>query len=116
MRRRVYHGRINRTLEWTVVVLFHVLVATGVALVGTGASSLQSENPTPNALSLVDAGIGLLTASWVILSIWTAISHLPTQQVPTAAAFREGKIVSGHPACQDTNVCGFEANMAPHLL
>lgn len=82
--------------------LFHVLVATGVALVGTGASALQSDHATPNDLTLVNIGLGILTASWVLLCIWSSISYLPTQKDTKAPAHRHGTIVSrilGAPAC-----------------
>ncbi|AEO67513.1 aa703609-746e-4304-a73b-e246a9707016 [Thermothielavioides terrestris] len=90
---RTHHGLRNTKPEWIAVALFHVLVATSVALVGTGSSALEGDHPTAKDLSLVDAGVGLLTASWVLLCIGTAISFLPSQQNTAAPAHRQGTIL-----------------------
>lgn len=72
--RRIYRGNPNNRVEWTCVFFFHVVVATGVGLVGAGASALQGEHAIQNDLMLVDAGISLLTAAWVFLVVWTVFS------------------------------------------
>ncbi|KAK3332670.1 hypothetical protein B0T19DRAFT_439483 [Cercophora scortea] len=77
---RVYRNpNLNTAFEWTLVGVFHVLVATGVALIGAGASSLQGSQPKASDLNLVDVGIALLTTSWALLVIWGSVSLLPSQ-------------------------------------
>ncbi|KAL2179259.1 uncharacterized protein P884DRAFT_240045 [Thermothelomyces heterothallicus CBS 202.75] len=87
---RIYHSRVNRAQEWSLVAVFHLLVATGVALVGSGASDLQSDHPTSRDLKLVKVGIGLLTASWAVLCLWTGISCMPSQKDKSAPRHRQG--------------------------
>ncbi|KAI1363184.1 hypothetical protein F5Y08DRAFT_251708 [Xylaria arbuscula] len=91
---RVYRGLRSSKLEWWVVGLFHLIVATGVALVGTGASALeQSSNATQSDLVLLDVGVALLTASWLILCFWTAISFRSSHHVEAAVAHIEGTVL-----------------------
>jgi len=69
-------------------------VVIAVALVGKGASALQSDHHSSKDISLLNAGIGLLTASWVILCLWAGISYMPGQGDISAPAHRQGTIVS----------------------
>ncbi|KAH9906542.1 hypothetical protein F4778DRAFT_655942 [Xylariomycetidae sp. FL2044] len=81
-------------LEWWAVGTFHVIVATGVALVGTGAAALeQSSEATQSDLVLLDVGVSMLAASWLILCFWTAISFLPAQQIKTATSHSGGTVL-----------------------
>ncbi|KAL7935664.1 hypothetical protein V8C35DRAFT_297886 [Trichoderma chlorosporum] len=68
-----YNDPLDKKMEWTVVLLFHGLVATGVAILAAGTSKLQSSNVKPSDISsddaLVKAGIALLTLSWAIVAI-----------------------------------------------
>ena len=66
------------------------MVASGVGLVGAGASALQTGHGTQNDLVLVKVGISMLTATWVMLCVWTGISFLPSQHVRTAAVYGDG--------------------------
>ncbi|KAM0523130.1 hypothetical protein ACHAPE_001622 [Trichoderma viride] len=67
---------MSRKLKWTVIILFHILVTTGVAIVASGASSLQSTDDkavdaskaSKNASS-VRTGLSLLTLAWAIIAI-----------------------------------------------
>ncbi|KAK8062158.1 hypothetical protein PG997_014255 [Apiospora hydei] len=68
----------NKKTEWLLVLVFHAIVAPGVALLAAGASGLQSATATKTDLVLVSVGIALLTAAWVVLCIWTALSFLPS--------------------------------------
>ncbi|KAL2870551.1 uncharacterized protein BJX67DRAFT_377907 [Aspergillus lucknowensis] len=61
---------LNRKLEYTFIAFFHVLVATGVAMVGVGAGGLVSDTPTDSDLSDVKVGMALLEAAWAILVLW----------------------------------------------
>ncbi|KAF4462933.1 C6 zinc finger domain-containing [Fusarium albosuccineum] len=62
---------LNTKLEWVKVLQYHFLVTAGLALLAVGLSGLQSADPTANDAKIVKIGAGILTASWVILMIWS---------------------------------------------
>lgn len=73
-RRTYYSDVLDRKVEWASILSFHVIVTSGVAILATGASSLESDDPKSTDASLVKAGIALLTLSWAIVvaaSVWT---------------------------------------------
>jgi hypothetical protein len=79
-------------MEKAATLLFHILVTTGVAIVATGASGLQSSNTKPadasKDISLEKAGISLLTLSWAItaiVSVWTLARPAKSPQPRSAA-------------------------------
>ncbi|UKZ83460.1 hypothetical protein TrVFT333_011269 [Trichoderma virens FT-333] len=92
--RSYYCDPLEKKLEWTGVLLFHGIVTTGVAILATGASNLESSNVKPADVStdtsLVKAGIALLTLAWAIVaivSVW-ALAHpakFPKSKSSTAA-------------------------------
>ncbi|KIA75726.1 hypothetical protein HK57_00461 [Aspergillus ustus] len=99
---------LNRKLEYTFMGFFHVLVATGVAMVGVGAGGLVSNKPKDrdSDLSDVKVGMALLEASWAILvlwalwTVWTGSSgHANKESAPASAAaggsssIKEGRIL-----------------------
>jgi hypothetical protein len=95
LRSRVYRiPNLNTKLEWIYVLLFHVLVMTGIAILAVGVSSLEGPQPKPGDENMVKVGISLLTASWVVLLGWVGISVLPNRGSSRAVAHREGTIVS----------------------
>ncbi|KEY81227.1 integral membrane protein [Aspergillus fumigatus] len=68
---RVYRSRnLNKRLEYTFMAFVHVVVATGVAMVGTGASSLAGKNPEASDQTNLDVGMALLEACWATLTVW----------------------------------------------
>ncbi|KAL7896631.1 hypothetical protein HDV63DRAFT_68799 [Trichoderma sp. SZMC 28014] len=74
--RNYYCDPMSKKLKYTVIILFHVLVTTGVAIVASGASSLQSSSDKPvdsskvsKDASSVNTGMGLLTLAWAIIAI-----------------------------------------------
>lgn len=81
-------------MKWTVTVLFHILVTTGVVIVASGASSLQSSDvksaDASTDASLVKVGISLLTLSWAIIAIASVLTLARPAKSPmsksTAAA------------------------------
>jgi hypothetical protein len=50
--------------------LIHVLVATGVAMVGVGAGGLLGDTPKPSDLSNIKVGMVLLEVAWGVLALW----------------------------------------------
>ncbi|KAK4867306.1 hypothetical protein LT330_000816 [Penicillium expansum] len=56
--------------EWTFMALIHVLVATGVAMVGVGAGGLLGDTPKPSDLSNIKVGMVLLEVAWGVLALW----------------------------------------------
>ncbi|PNP51302.1 hypothetical protein THARTR1_08059 [Trichoderma harzianum] len=79
--RAYYCDPLDNKVERTVVLLFHGMATTGVAILAIGVSNLHSSNIKPSEVStdnlLVKAGIALLTLSWAIVaivSVW-ALAH-----------------------------------------
>jgi hypothetical protein len=50
--------------------LIHVLVATGVAMVGVGAGGLLGNTPKASDLSNIKVGMVLLEVAWGVLLLW----------------------------------------------
>ncbi|KAL6897689.1 hypothetical protein GGI43DRAFT_99484 [Trichoderma evansii] len=76
--RAYYSDPLEKMVKWAVVLLFHVNVTTGVAILAVGASNQESSDvkssDASKDASLVKVGIALLTLSWafiVIGSVWT---------------------------------------------
>lgn len=96
MNRRTYYcDPLDKKVEWTVVLLFHGIATTGVAILAIGVSNLDSSNVKPSDIStddsLVKAGIALLTLSWAIVaivSVW-ALAH------PAKSQKSKSSIVAG---------------------
>ncbi|KAK1244033.1 hypothetical protein MKX08_002171 [Trichoderma sp. CBMAI-0020] len=98
--RNYYCDPMSRKLKWTVVVFFHILVTTGLVIVATGASSLQSSDGKPTDASKaskndssVRTGMSLLTLAWAIIavvSVWILArpAKSPMPKFITAAGTR----------------------------
>ncbi|CAG9953072.1 unnamed protein product [Clonostachys rosea f. rosea IK726] len=72
------HPELNRKLEWLKVILYHIQVTGGVALLAVGASRLQnSPHPTAGDRNMAKAGMGILTSAWTVLAIWIIFSCRP---------------------------------------
>ncbi|KAL2828095.1 hypothetical protein BJY01DRAFT_261634 [Aspergillus pseudoustus] len=97
---RVYSiPHLNRKLEYSFMAFFHVLVATGVAMVGVGAGGLVSDKPKDSDLSDVKIGMALLEAAWAILVLWALWTvgmgggRAHKEAAPAAGNSREGSIL-----------------------
>ncbi|KAF4447962.1 C6 zinc finger domain protein [Fusarium austroafricanum] len=66
-----HYRKKTSKLKMIKILLFHIVVTGGIAILATGLSGLQSDSPTPDDQSKVKAGLGILTASWVLLVIQT---------------------------------------------
>ncbi|WZH49448.1 uncharacterized protein QYS62_010649 [Fusarium acuminatum] len=66
-----YYREKPRRAEKVKIVLFHLLVGAGVALMIVGLSGVQSKSPTPDDHKKVKIGLGILTASWGLLVLQT---------------------------------------------
>ncbi|UNI22778.1 hypothetical protein JDV02_008634 [Purpureocillium takamizusanense] len=67
---RVYCLSPSKRTEWSFMALIHILVATGVAMVGVGAGGLLGNTPKASDLSNVKVGMVLLEATWGVLVLW----------------------------------------------
>ncbi|KAJ5501672.1 hypothetical protein N7453_006489 [Penicillium expansum] len=67
---RIYCLSPSKRTEWTFMALIHVLVATGVAMVGVGAGGLLGDTPKPSDLSNIKVGMVLLEVAWGVLALW----------------------------------------------
>ncbi|VUC33518.1 unnamed protein product [Clonostachys rosea] len=73
---------LNHKLEWLKVILYHIQVTGGIALLAVGASHLQSSpHPTVGDRSMAKAGMGILTSAWIVLAIWIILSCRPFPRV-----------------------------------
>ncbi|RAH49018.1 uncharacterized protein BO95DRAFT_355188 [Aspergillus brunneoviolaceus CBS 621.78] len=90
---RVYCLSPNKRTEWTFMALIHVLVATGVAMVGVGAGGLLGDTPQPNDLSNIKVGMVLLEVAWGVLALWGLWTRWNGRGAPASLAGREGWLV-----------------------
>ncbi|KAK9576608.1 hypothetical protein V6Z92_009872 [Aspergillus fumigatus] len=90
---RVYRSRnLNKRLKYTFMAFVHVVVATGVAMVGTGASSLAGKNPEASDQTNLDVGMALLEACWATLTVW-ALWTLKDCSEKTVLGVMEGNML-----------------------
>jgi hypothetical protein len=54
----------------------HVLIASAIGLIASGATALTSANPNPNSLMLVKVGIVIMLLCWAFIAVMTAVSLL----------------------------------------
>ncbi|KAF7552223.1 hypothetical protein G7Z17_g4480 [Cylindrodendrum hubeiense] len=91
---RVCRNReLDPKIEWIKVVLYHIHVTGGVALLAVGASHLQGDNPAPSDMTLVKVGLAILTVAWVILAGWAGISLRPLATLNGPNPQRAGAIL-----------------------
>lgn len=86
---------LQKPFELILVTVFHVFVSGGLALVAAGASALQDHHSGAasalRSLRLLQAGMAILTVSWVLLVICAAASAFPLRKAEKSAVlFREG--------------------------
>ncbi|KAK8078774.1 integral membrane protein [Apiospora phragmitis] len=86
---RAYRVAGDKKMEWLLVLVFHAIVTPGVALLATGASGLLQPNATSKDLVLVNVGIALLVAAWLVLCICAALSLRPSSRQKK----KEGKVM-----------------------
>lgn len=70
---------------------FHILIVTGVALVGSGAGGLAGDQPEASDLKHVKVGMALLEIGWGFLVLW-ALWTLKERSHAVSTA-REGSVV-----------------------
>jgi len=68
----------NGKAEWILVLFYHILVASGVGLIGAGSSAFDTEDPSPNDLTLLKVGIIILLVCWVLVCFGTVFSSFHT--------------------------------------
>lgn len=102
---------MDRKMEWIIVLLYHMIVAGGIAILAIGVSSLESSDPKPNSLTLVKVGAAILTVSWILVSAWAGFSFVSAKKRADAVLFREGTTVRSaiHPSAwnQQCNILTF---------
>ena len=66
----------DKKMEWVLVLFVHLLVATGIALIGVGSSAFKSTTPAnPSDLTLAEIGMILLLISWVAVVVWAVFKY-----------------------------------------
>ncbi|KAH8700754.1 hypothetical protein BGW36DRAFT_357402 [Talaromyces proteolyticus] len=82
--RRAHLSIVNNKLEWALIIIYHIFVTTGLAILASGISSMTSSHPPSSAASMAKVGYALMLIAWIILAIYTLIS-LPSRQTYPAA-------------------------------
>ena len=52
----------------------HILIATAIGLIVSGAAALSSANPDPSSVTLVKVGISTMLLAWLIIAFLTTAS------------------------------------------
>ncbi|KAE8448754.1 hypothetical protein EG329_008970 [Mollisiaceae sp. DMI_Dod_QoI] len=87
---------LNRKVEILLILLFHILVTTGLALVAVASGSSAFSSNTSSSKSgngdenLLKVGIVVLLFSWAVVCACALFSLLSTQGRRSAHAFRDG--------------------------
>jgi len=71
-------SNLGGKVEWVLVLIYHILVASGVGLIGAGSSAFTAKDPSSNDLTLLKVGIIILLVSWVLVCLWTPFSLFQT--------------------------------------
>lgn len=74
-------------IEVPLLAAYHMVVVGAVALLASGASSMEGQSPQTSGFDLVKAGISLLTVSWVALVFWAVITMFLVQVKQDKAGF-----------------------------
>lgn len=73
------------------VISFHLLVTTGLALVASGAAAFGvSTAPKTSDEGLVKGGIVVLLLSWIVVVVWMIVSFFPGRYDRKAPGFAQG--------------------------
>ncbi|PKX90562.1 uncharacterized protein P174DRAFT_514613 [Aspergillus novofumigatus IBT 16806] len=83
---------LNKRSEYAFMTFVHVVVATGVAMVGTGAGGLAGKNPKASDQTNLEVGMALLEACWAILTVW-ALWTLKDCSEKTIPGMKEGNML-----------------------
>lgn len=65
---------VNKKVEWLLVIQYHLLVATAIALVIVGIVNLSEGKATSTTDDLIEAGAAIILLCWVLLvfvSFWS---------------------------------------------
>ncbi|CZR51469.1 uncharacterized protein PAC_01345 [Phialocephala subalpina] len=83
---------LARKVELILVLLYHIFVTTGLALLASGSSAFSSSTNNPNKSdeNLLKVGIVILLLSWVMVYVWGLFSLLPSQGRRDAPAYSLG--------------------------
>ncbi|ROW10382.1 hypothetical protein VMCG_02020 [Cytospora schulzeri] len=89
---------LQKPFEVIIVTVFHMFVTGGLALVAAGASALQNHHSSAatalRSLRLLQAGMAILTVSWVLLVLCAVASAWPLRKAErNAVLFRDGTIL-----------------------
>ncbi|PVH85002.1 hypothetical protein DL98DRAFT_584059 [Cadophora sp. DSE1049] len=83
--------KFSNKIEWLLVIVIHLIITSGLALVASGASSFGAkEEKNKHDEIFVKIGIMVLVVGWVLVCVWTLISFLPSQYNRDAPIFING--------------------------
>jgi len=82
-------------MEWVLVLFIHLLVATGIALVGVGSSAFKTATPVKSSdHTLAETGMVLLLLSWVAILVWAIFTYLARSNSSATASRNIGTKVT----------------------
>ncbi|KUJ23609.1 uncharacterized protein LY89DRAFT_187767 [Mollisia scopiformis] len=83
---------LNKKIEFILILLFHIAVTTGLALLASGSSAFGANSSSANKSdeNLLKVGVVILMFTWVILCAWTIFTFLPHQARKDAPAYPSG--------------------------
>lgn len=89
-RRHYRSEKGNEKSEWLLVIVYHLLVTTGLALVVSGASAFNVNASNTGDEGLIKGGILILLLAWLVVIVWTVLSFLPSQYNRDASSYSSG--------------------------
>lgn len=93
-RRSARNPELRQRTEWFIVIQYHMLVSTALALIVVGVVHLMGNNAGSTTKVLMRVGAALVVVCWVLLLPWTAHSLLSYQREGNAIAHAGGTKVS----------------------
>lgn len=83
--------KLSNKIEWLLVIIIHLIITAGLALVASGASSFGAKDGKDMKDEIfVKTGVVILVTAWLLIAAGTLVSFLPSQYNRHAPAFIDG--------------------------
>ncbi|OKL55308.1 hypothetical protein UA08_09410 [Talaromyces atroroseus] len=87
----------NSKLEWAVVLQYHILVSTALALIAASVANLASSDPSSSDMGILKGGFAIIFVAWAVLVLATLFSLLRPASYTSLAgnddSFRNGTLL-----------------------
>ncbi|KAH7418092.1 hypothetical protein BKA64DRAFT_700629 [Cadophora sp. MPI-SDFR-AT-0126] len=85
------NSKVQQYDRVALVIVIHLIVTTGLALIASGASSFGAQDgKNKNDEMLIKTGVMVLVVAWILIAASTLISFLPSQRNRHAPIFIDG--------------------------